>query len=411
MTATASNPQSKIQNPKSERLFTFASGGWIILIAFLGCLVVVAWAVTPVIMRKIAGGARAPGDNATIESYQFDLSNLTVPREYIVPAMMHRDMVPTLNQPTHSGPTDAADPAKRWDAMQLKNDPKYGKYLLPADVVVGVALDGEARAYPLHVLNVHEIINDVLGGSPIAVTYNWPCASTVVFDRRVNAPLHGTAVFAHSGLLYNSNLLMYDRNQTRSGSDTPEYGGGNEMLWCQLTGRPISGDASAIKSSLSILPCEVTTWADWSTQHPETTVVDRNLEMYERYKDAAPTQYFNRPDILTPVSPMVDADTMPAKTRVLAVITSEGCRVYPLPYVLSQARPIAESSSDSPADLLEWTDTLGTRTLRFLGDRKAGTVRVECDPPDGSMFSINAFWFAWHAMHPNDALYVPAAGD
>ncbi len=413
MTATASNPKSRIAHPKSDRLFTFASAGWIILIAVLGCLIVVAWAVAPVILRKMSGGERAPGDNRTIESYRFDLSNLTVPREFIVPAMMHRDMVPTLDQPTHSGPTEGAsgggDAAQRWEQMQRTNDPQYGKYLLPADIVVGVALDGEARAYPLHVLNVHEIINDVLGGNPIAVTYSWPCASAVVFDRRVNAPLQGTAVFAHSGLLYNSNLLMYDRNQTRTGKDSPVFGGGNEMLWCQLTGRPITGSASAIKSSLSILPCEVTSWADWSAQHPDTTVVDRDLGMAERYKDAAPTQYFNDPDILTPVSPEAPADTLPSKTRVIAVITGDACRVYPLPYVLDHARPDIEAKGKSPGvELVEWTDTLGSATLRFIGDRKAGTVRVECDPPDDTMISINAFWFAWHAMHPHDALFKPS---
>lgn len=405
MTAGTDNPKSRIQNPKSERLFTFASGGWVILLTLIVCAALIGWALAPAIMRAWGGGGRPPGDHATIESYQFDLSNLAVRRDLIVPAMQHRDMIPTLDQPTASSPSEGVPDANRWDAMQRRNDPKYGKYLVSNDVVIGVEIDGESRAYPLHVLYVHEIINDTLAGTPIAVTYNWPCASTMVFDRRVNPPLQGTAVFAHSGLLYNSNLLIYDRNQTRASADAPSFGGGSESLWCQLTGRPISGSEATLKSSLTIIPCEVVTWADWSARHPETTVVDRTMSMYQRYKDAAPTQYFHDPKPLTPVSPEPPPGSLDAKTRVLAVMTSEAARVYPLPYVLDHGTPLA----DEQTGLVEWTDTLEGRTLRFVGDPAAQTLRVTAEPGDSEMFTVNAFWFAWHAMHPDDALYAPTA--
>jgi hypothetical protein len=399
MPATTANPKSKIQSPKSHRLFTFASGGWVLLVTAIGCAILIAWAIAPAIMRGRDG--RPPGDNASIDSYNFDLSNLAVPREFVVPATMHRDMVPAMDAPTHSGPTTGAPFDQRWEAMQRLNDPKYGKYLVAGDVVIGVSINGESRAYPLHVLYVHEIINDTLGGTPIAVTYNWPSAAAAVFDRRVYGPTTNFAMFAHSGLIYNCNLLMYDRNQRRS-EGSPRFGAGRETLFSQLLGKAVAGSTDDIEAALIFIPHELVTWADWSVRHPETTVLNRDLAMFERYRDAAPTQYFNEPDPLTPVSPAPPEDSLAAKTQVMAVITSEACRVYPLPYVLDHATPIA----DAPG-LVEWKDELGSRTLRFIGDRQAKTLRVEASPADDQMLTFQSFWFAWHAMHPEDELYSP----
>jgi hypothetical protein len=382
--------------PGSKRLLTFASGGWVILLVLLVCGALVVWAVAPAVLRL---STRPPGDGKSIESFAFDLSNLAVPRELVVAAMMHRDMVPALDSPTHSGPDDAEP---RWQSMQRRNDPKYGKYLVSGDLVIGVSIDQQARCYPLHVMYVHEIVNDTLAGTPICVTYNWLSDSAVVFDRRINGALQGTAVFAASGLVYNSNLLMYDRHQTRTTPDDPWFGGGGEALWSQLLGRPISGSPQALESSLTIIRSELTTWRDWSARHPHTTVVDRDLSMTQRYKDAAPTQYFTSSKILFPVqkaSPS-SADDLEPKARVLAVITSEACRVYPIAYVLSIAQP----QQDSTSSLVEWTDVLAGRRLRFIGDRSAQTLRVESDPPDPEMFTVTSFWFAWHAMHPDDQL-------
>ncbi len=408
MQSSIVNRQSSIDR-KPDRLFTFASGGWVIVLVLLMCAALIVWAVAPAVLRL---GHRPPGDGKTIESFGFDLSNLAVPREAVVPGMLHRNMVPVMDSPTHSGPDVGGPPDQRWQTMQRRNDPKYGKYMVSTDLVIGVTINGESRAYPLHVMYVHEIVNDTLGGAPIAVTHNWPCASAMVFHRRVNGGTQGSpstppAVFAVSGLLYNSNLLMYDRNETGADDASPVHGGGGESLWCQLLAKPISGSATTLGASLTPLPCDAVTWADWSERHPDTTVVDRDLSMSQRYKDAAPTQYFQSNKILFPVQPLAEpppSGPLDLKTPVLAVITSEGRRVYPIPYVLHKAQPLSAGS-----DIVEWSDTMGAnaggrRTLRFIGDRKARTLRVESDPADPSLLAVNCFWFAWHAMHPDDQI-------
>jgi hypothetical protein len=413
MTHFPSNPKSKIQNPKSQRLLTFASGGWVILLVVICSLILLAWALGPVILRM---SNRPPGDGENIESYAFDLSNLAVQRDLIAPATLHRDMVPVMNDPAHSGPTKGAANDQRWDAMQRRNDPQYGKYFVSSDVVIGVTLAGESRCYPLHVLYVHEIVNDTLGGTPIAVSYNWLCGSAMVFDRRISDRV---AQFGVSGLVYNSNLLMYDRNEPRQASATPAGAEtlseatsvGGESLYCQLLARPISGRAAAAGESLTIISCELVTWADWSARHPETSVLDRDLALAQRYKGSAPTQYFRSPDIEFPVQPLAEAPPegpLDLKTPVLAVIAGDARRVYSIPYVLHKAK-----ERDASAPPLQWADTWNmadgtSRTLRFICEENAKlevqTVRVECEPPDPSLIVISCFWFAWHAMHPEDEL-------
>ena len=374
----------------STRLLTFKSGGWVLWITGLICLLVAAWAMTPAIMRSFK---HAPGDGKNIDSYGFDLSKLTAPRSEVAAATLHRDMVPVMDSPTASGPepVDAKlsgieATRKRWEKMQRRNDPKYGKYLVPSDRVIGVEVNGECRAYPISVMYVHEIINDTLGGMPIAVTYNWLCDSICVFERRLE---DRTLTFGASGLVYNSNMLMYDRHgdDVSQSRQRPE-----SSLWLQLDGRAISGPAAGTK--LTRIPAERMTWAQWIELHAQTTVLDRNLSMTERYKDAAPTRYFNSDELWFPVRPMPSENSIPAKTSVLAVIAGESRRVYPVSFVINKAY----QSGDKPG---EWSDQLGSTTVRFICDRQNQTVRVQSESP---IEVVQAYWFAWHAMHPDDQL-------
>jgi hypothetical protein len=92
--------------------------------------------------------------------------------------------------------------------------------------VFGVAIGGQARAYPLRIVNWHEMVNDTIAGVPVSLAYCTLCGAAILFDAR--APGRDTPfTFGSSGLLYRSNKLMYDR-QTGS-------------LWNQFTGRPVLG--------------------------------------------------------------------------------------------------------------------------------------------------------------------------
>ncbi|MCI0364255.1 MAG: DUF3179 domain-containing protein [Phycisphaerales bacterium] len=366
--------QSSIVDRKSPRLLTFASGGWVLVLTAALSLALIAMAIVPAIMQSVN---RPPGDGVNIHSYGFDLSGLAVPESEIRPALKHRDMAPTLTNPTASTP----------DQTQRLNDPKRGKYLVSSDPVIGVELNGQARAYPIHVMYVNEIINDTLAGIPIAVTHHWPSGSTMVFDRRV---ANRTIEFGVSGLVYNSNLLMYDRKAaSRDGARVH----GDESLWSQMLARAFSGQAADSSLQLKTLAYEISRWDDWLARHPNTTIINRDVKLIEWYKGAAPTSYLKSDDLLFPVNPLPPASGPPAKTPVIAVIAGSHRCVYTLPFLMKSA---GESGL--------WTDTLGDITLRFTMNRQSQTVRVETDSPTQEVRAFHAYWFAWHAMHPGDQL-------
>ena len=136
----------------------------------------------------------------------FDLSNTTLPREEILHGGPPRDGIPALSDPK----LIAAEAAS---------------YLEPTSRVVGITLKGKSRAYPIAILNWHEIVNDEIDGQRFAVTYCPLCGTAVTFD----ATIDGTPTdFGVSGLLYNSDVLLYDRD--------------TESLWSQILGQSVSGE-------------------------------------------------------------------------------------------------------------------------------------------------------------------------
>ena len=167
----------------------------------------------------------------------FDLASLIVPANEVHSGGPPKDGIPALTNPRFIAASEAT-------------------YLRPDERVIGFASGEEARAYPLSILNYHEIVNDRVGDLPVAVTYCPLCDSCAVFDRRTEL---GEREFGVSGLLYNSNVLMYDR------------GGQPESLWSQVMTRGISGPAA--RRPLTALPLELTTWIEWRSRHPETSVL------------------------------------------------------------------------------------------------------------------------------------------
>ncbi len=130
--------------------------------------------------------------------------------------------------------------------------------------VISLSLNGAARAWPLRILIWHEIANDVLEGTPIAVTYCPLCNAAIVFDRRVEGKVLS---FGTTGNLRRSDLVMYDRQ--------------TESWWQQYTGEAIIGDLAG--TYLEPLPSRLESWSEFRTRHPEGTVLvpnNPNLRVY-----------------------------------------------------------------------------------------------------------------------------------
>ncbi len=152
------------------------------------------------------------------------------------------------------GITPIIDPAFASDWSEFSDQAESGDTALSDAVqVIGVERDGAARAYPLSVLSLHEIVNDTFE-DPLLVTYCPLCASGVVAERRVAG---GETLFGNSGYTWQNDLVMYDF--------------ATESLWSQLMATAIRGPQTG--DSLTLVPSSITTWGEWQRVHPDTAVL------------------------------------------------------------------------------------------------------------------------------------------
>jgi hypothetical protein len=245
-----------------EKLFTFRSAGWTIVLS-LALIALILWQVFAHLSKH-----ERIGDGETLSSYRFDLTTTLVPKEDLQPAR-YRGFLPALDDPGSMTVEDLTENPKRW----------LRKLLVPSDRVIGVRIGDQVRAYPLRVLNWHEIANDVLGGRPIAVTFHPLTDSAAVFDRRVGGE---TLLFRLSGILYQSGQLFYE--------ERPEIG--TESLFCQLQARAIAGPLAAKGVALERIPFELTEWGIWLGRYPETTVVAPDPTFHKHYSRRPYASYF-----------------------------------------------------------------------------------------------------------------------
>jgi hypothetical protein len=333
------------------------SGGWALLLGVaLGAIALVYFIVN----------ARRASDVIA-----FDLSTCLVPTEQVVKATSP-EALPPLVEPPLLGPDEA-------QAYKL---PKHGKYLLADDRVVGVAINGEACAYPLRVMHWHEVVDHTVGGTPIAVTYTALTDSARVFDRRVGGE---TLELAASGLVWNSNPLLFDRRAAGPGARP-------SSLWSQLQARAVSGPAAVAGQRLEVVPAALTTWARWRAAHPETRVIAPDPARAERYRKDPYSAYAGSELLRFPVAPLPPTEPGITHKTVVVVVGPPGERVvYPLPWL---AKRVAQDGGFT-------TTQDGAQVVFRYGDHPP---HVEVDVPAGSGWDVvHASWFAWYSQHPDDA--------
>lgn len=205
----------------------------------------------------------------------------------------------------------------RVDGIPALVNPKFtaaaaATWLRDTDAVFGVSLGGDHRAYPLRILDWHEMANDVVGGMPVALAYCTLCGSGVLFraegaGRRLE--------FGSSGLLFRSNKLMYDR-QSRT-------------LWNHLTGEPVIGALAESGIRLERLPVVVTSWGEWRRRHPDSNVLALDTGHFRDYgAGAAYGRYFGSSGTMFPVWQRSRA--LPQKARVFTLLIDGRPKAYAL---------------------------------------------------------------------------------
>ena len=146
------------------------------------------------------------------------------------------------------------------DGIPSLDDPKLitaadADYLIDGDLVFGVEINGDVRAYPLRIMGWHEMFNETIGGVAVALAYCTLCGAGILFETLVEGR-DKPFVFGSSGFLYRSNKLMFDRE--------------TDSLWNQFTGQPVAGPLWDSAIELKMRPVAITSWAKWRAKHPTT---------------------------------------------------------------------------------------------------------------------------------------------
>jgi hypothetical protein len=207
----------------------------------------------------------------------------------------------------------------------------------------------------------------------------------VASDRRVDGE---TPTFGVSGLVLNSNMLLYDRRPNPARSS----------LWSQLDARAVAGPLAANASRLTLLPAAIATWEQWRQRHPDTRVLAPVERLASLYKRDPYSSYFGSDLLRFPVQPLPPASDLALKDRVLIITTTAGDAV------LALRRMASELGSDRGV----WQGTAAGLPLRVDFDLEAGTAMVEPLVDPGPEFATRqAFWFAWYAAHPDTPPPLP----
>ncbi len=332
-----------------------------------------------------------------------DFSRHTVPLEEIVSGGPPKDGIPALDRPRFVS-VAAAD-----------------GWLSPREPVVVLVEATEAKAYPLQILIWHEIVNDVVGGRPVAVTYCPLCNTALAFDRRLDGSLLD---FGTTGRLRHSDLVMYDRQ--------------TESWWQQATGEGIVGRFAGWE--LEFVSAPLVSWKTFKSAHPSGLVLSRETG-FDRPYGENPYARYDEPTG-SPISrffPGKADPRLPAMERVVAVSLAgeevaysfRGLRQRPAVNDVVGGVPVAvfwmpgTSSALDDSSISQGRDVgstgvfdrrLGDRVLEFepgrdgrFHDKMTGSEfdlfgRAASGPLEGQMLKPiphgNHFWFAWGVFKP-----------
>ena len=302
----------------------------------------------PFLLLAIGGIASAADDR---RPNGFLIDEPLVPADLIKKGGPPRDGIPAINAPRFVSAENA-------------------DFLDPDDRVLGLSLDGSSKAYPVRILNLHEVVNDWIGKRPVVVTYCPLCGSGVAFSALVSGR---ELTFGVSGLLYNSDVLLYDRE--------------TESLWSQIAGKSVNGTLKGL--DLQQLPLQHTSWQDWRQRHPDTRVLSTETGFRFIDYDRDPYAEYRRSSRLW--FPVSSKDSrLRNKTWVLGVVADGKARAYPLRSLKKSESPLQDRIGDIPV------------TIEF---DNAHQTAVALDQNGDYLESIQLYWFAWAAFHPDTSVW------
>ncbi|MGH8732899.1 MAG: DUF3179 domain-containing protein, partial [Burkholderiales bacterium] len=281
---------------------------------------------------------------------------------------------------------------------------REARYLADGNIVFGVAVDGDVRAYPKRILAWHEMVKDTIAGRPLNGVYCTLCGAMILYDVTVNGVHHELGT---SGFLYRSNKLMYD-HATKS-------------LWSTFGGTPVVGPLVGKGIELNTLYVVTTTWGEWRRRHPQTLVLSLDTGHQRDYGEGAAYREYFATDRLMFGVPKLDT-RLPNKAEVLALRFGESplaisadflrtSRVYHDRLgrqefvVLTDASGANRVYESAGIEFVAWD---GEAAARDGSGRTWKVAEDRLTAPDGRTLkrlpAHRAFWFGWYAAYPDTRL-------
>ncbi len=292
-----------------------------------------------------------PKSDETDRLLGFEMTNLRIPEDEIKKGGPPKDGIPAIDHPKFVSIEQAQD------------------FLNPDDYILGVEINGITKAYPIRILNYHEIVNDRIAEVPIAITYCPLCASGAAFSARVNGQ---ELTFGVSGLLYNSDVLIYDRQ--------------TESLWSQILSEAVSGPLSS--DQLELIPTTYTTFESWAKQYPNSLILSTDTGFKKDYTKTPYQKYVSSDKLLFPVS--FESDILNKKDKVIGIEVDGKFKAYPLKN-LEKSEGVIQ-------------DIFNGQELNILYDKTAKSAIIT-DKDGKKLSSMTLYWFAWFTFHPKTKIY------
>lgn len=256
------------------------------------------------------------------------------------------------------------------DHPQFVSVEEADEWIADNELVLALIYKGIQRVYPLQILVWHEIVNDLVAGDPLLITYCPLCGSGIAYDRTFGDE---TVEFGTSGKLYNSNLVMYDRR--------------TDTYWSQIDGLAIVGELTGME--LAAISIDTVAWRDWKAAHPDSEVLSQDTGYSRDYGRDPYGYYYEDSFIWFPVEGR--DDRIHPKTVVFGVEVNGAYVAY---------------REEDLISLGAIEDRVGGVRIRISRD-EAGVVWVRDLSTANLIVKERDFWFAWYAFHPDTKLYLP----
>jgi hypothetical protein len=281
----------------------------------------------------------------------FEYSRHSIPVDEIFSGGPPKDGIPSIDKPVFTTVTKAKG------------------FLKDEDRVLGLERNGQAKAYPIKILNWHEIVNDKIGNQAVVVTFCPLCGTGMVFDAKVNGK---NLTFGVSGLLYQSDMLLYDRK--------------TESLWSQIKTEAVTGPMTGAR--LKLLSSTQTTWGKWKEKHPKTLVLSQKTGYHRDYDRDPYLGYTTSSRLMFGVKNR-NRDFHP-KERVIGINYGGTVKAYPFSELAKSKQPV--------------NDKINGKQIKVIFDKKSRTAVIR-DDKGNEIPSVVGFWFAWFAFYPDTEIF------